>query len=836
MRMPLVWTLLLPSSSSSSVSCSHAQVSLLQLLLLWLPFGAVAETRPTANRQFFPNNADNTGTCDIPPYQDKAFVPQEGMCKSDTTISLAELLNNPSLLDRLAVAYAPYLYFHPLERFTMSAVNRTLDDPDMGKVFLNHADGIVLMDDTLNPQTLLDTTRNVDYALFSHLFFLEYQINDTSLLAYNAYNFNDTSVLDELLEEDDYRLGDGFEEETGRAVAPLYYNVYDSGNGTVTFNYHLYFTWSGPGNFGVLTSYNGTSQYTRILATPYGVHEGDWQMLSVTACPSSSDELPSPVAVTFRQDQGRFGQVYDCTAGECTFHETSVTHPVGFVALNTHDVYAMSVKELVYDEAWPLEFWVNLQGFLSIHRTSYLDDEGQFRRYEPVDATNVVRLAEPADIPQAVDPSDYWIAFGGQWGRPTTNQTLFGSDQIPLCLDNATTNVVDCPTAAENPIYDIVLQLMGILKPTTPLIEGASLLVDFLNSNQLGVAAYGPAAHPNYKALTLPGNAPLWSRPVINASDTGAIYCEKLLEIPDTFRTNPYHDILDVEETLYDVILMCALFTIGSVVYFIGLKFIEVRQVFQTDEQGNILPPKFKHDKLWVYHWAIVYSGSYVVAAVGFVLFFIGHYHLFELLNEFFGSSYDQLITLFRLIGALLMLIDTFLLILIWLRCEDTWRTMQRTYFEILGDDQGRAAFEASLRCALDTPKVVMWYAVTMGLTLTCLLFATLMAVLGVISAGMAYAIGEICRDIVGSLEGICFDFKLFGMDSVQCGEEFFTFCNGTTLSMLHVCVCVLSKMPCRVQSLNSLIGCTIVLLFSLSIYTRFRALLLQNGHNEKLC
>ena len=206
---------------------------------------------------------------------------------------------------------------------------------------------------------------------------------------------------------------------------------------------------------------------------PWGVHEGDWQLLSVTLC--NSPQVSRPLAVTYRQDEGRFGQVYDCIQGECTFHQaldddgvtTLSFHPVGFVALHTHDVYAVAAEEILYDQVWPLEFWVNLQGFYSVHRTAYYnhndntkddtnhpsstqpennDDDTNttttspppFRRLLPIPET-LVRLPRNADIPTAADPSEYWVAFGGRWYVPCRVHTIAVTRIVVLwlCLQRA---------------------------------------------------------------------------------------------------------------------------------------------------------------------------------------------------------------------------------------------------------------------------------------------------------------------------------------------------------------------------------------------------------------
>jgi len=44
----------------------------------------------------------------------------------------------------------------------------------------------------------------------------------------------------------DERFGDGYDED-GKSKARIYYNAYESGNGTWTFNYWLYYQFNGEG-------------------------------------------------------------------------------------------------------------------------------------------------------------------------------------------------------------------------------------------------------------------------------------------------------------------------------------------------------------------------------------------------------------------------------------------------------------------------------------------------------------------------------------------------------------------------------------------------------------
>ena len=233
-------------SSTMKFASKHATTA----VLLWSFFLSVTSQNAnpsSSNKQFVPENVEeNTVYCDIPPYQSTAFEPKDEMCEN----VVDDILGDEDAIQALAEAYAPHLYFHPLELFTMSSVNRTFGDPSKGQIFFNGVDRLIF-DEELNQTSLALTTRDPDYVLYSHAFSFEHEL------------------------ETEYKLGDGFD-ENGLSSAPIYFRPFDSGNGTITFHYLMYYTWNGPTNMGILSTYNGTDNYVRLSLSPWGVHEGDW--------------------------------------------------------------------------------------------------------------------------------------------------------------------------------------------------------------------------------------------------------------------------------------------------------------------------------------------------------------------------------------------------------------------------------------------------------------------------------------------------------------------------------------------------------------------------------
>ena len=130
------------------------------------------------NIQFDPDEENTTTDCGIPSYIDTEdyFKSKEGLCDESTARSLDSFSDEE--LQALAVAYAPVIFFHPLEKYTMSGVNYTLPtlsntDENTGKIFRQTKEDRqpYMVEDTLNTSFLLQTTKDPIYALNPNSFY-----------------------------------------------------------------------------------------------------------------------------------------------------------------------------------------------------------------------------------------------------------------------------------------------------------------------------------------------------------------------------------------------------------------------------------------------------------------------------------------------------------------------------------------------------------------------------------------------------------------------------------------------------------------------------------------
>ncbi|GAX82197.1 hypothetical protein CEUSTIGMA_g9625.t1 [Chlamydomonas eustigma] len=219
----------------------------------------------------------------------------------------------------IAVHHAPILYHHPLEKYFLSdpmqwALRATLYDRFLRpqEQQLGHTtDGNRTQSglNTVQPPPSMSSTQ-LQYSFMSHL---------------------NTSWLEWAMRGSDF-------DENGESQAKVWYNVlpHKSSGGWI-LNYNFFYGWNGCLNMVLGTAFkirwaawtgkgkSSTEQSLEYYFCPTGVHEGDWEHMSLLVCPDyhlSSEEtegLGQVHAALFSQHD--YDALYNCTAKECEFEE-----------------------------------------------------------------------------------------------------------------------------------------------------------------------------------------------------------------------------------------------------------------------------------------------------------------------------------------------------------------------------------------------------------------------------------------------------------------------------------------------------------------------------------
>jgi len=232
---------------------------------------------------------------------------------------------------------------------------------------------------------------------------------------------------------------------------------------------------------------------------------------------------------------------------------------VGFVAFNSHATYPMMSKEIVFQKL-EADFFVDLQGVVAVDRTLYYDNEdGNFRYLEPVQ-DNGLRVKSQQEIELGIsDLSEYWQEFAGTWG---STALLPNQNDTPRCFKSNQT----CPTQEENPVFYLILQVLGIKSGGGLLVAAASLLVDSVNGVYLdtGKSPRGPPAELSYSRWEAARIAPLWSD--ISSNTTAEDYCDSLVEVTDFTKLSPDVDQVPLSQHLLYLIYFCVAMMMANIV------------------------------------------------------------------------------------------------------------------------------------------------------------------------------------------------------------------------------------------------------------------------------
>lgn len=753
----------------------------LSLYLLSLPSLAAGQRVLQENRRFNPEDRVPPNQCDIPPVPHATNVEPDvtTFCPS-TQVSLSNLTVDQQT--EIATAYAPVLFFHPLEPYSMQSVGAILDDPSKGRIlYKGSRNREIVFSDTLNLTKLIETARDLNLGLGKQNYFLEQKLAK------------------------DYVDGAGFDDQ-GRSNAPIYYNMFQHPNGSWIINYFMFYAYHGASDIGVSMAVARSRPFVTFNLRPYGEHEGDWQSMSIMLCPSVS-EVAKPLAVSYTQRTWR--QITDCTAGECVFYNDSI-RPVGFVARASHSIYPSSSSRMIYKEL-RTEYFFLLQGVVALDETNYLSENGTYQ-YFAANSTNVRRIKSPAEISLngTLDRSNLWMGFAGRWGGQNFFNLSGLNDSLPLgqnfrpplpsCQNDNATGLVPCPF--DNRIFELVLQMLNIVESKAgALVRSATALGHDVSKTLLpgtGDGPRGPAAHPVFNRWLPGASAPIHDE--VGANISAADYCLGLTTVQPSI-VQPQTETVNLRANIYGMLSVVVILIAANVLV---LTIPKLRGSGETplafDEDGVVQPPSSQFLR-YVFQPAFTYTLSFICTICGYVLFFYGYSLLIDALYDTLGQQQLGVLPLVPYFLCLIVvLIDLVAIIFIWRPARNLWRSTNIAYYELVGDDDSLEMFSQKICCretCCDSPCIVGTKAQKVCCRTTCCeggcalvtfmvlygalsgaFFLTVLAVLiGTLNAGIAYVIADFCGRLQGTLDGICVNLAFWGI-SIPCGRPFYQFCS----------------------------------------------------------
>lgn len=692
--------------------------------------------------------------CSLPPFQnhDQLFT-----CQS-MNMSRPMSIQSPEF-QKLAVIYAPVVFFHPLENYTLSSANTTFDSPSSGEVYhLSENVHLERIDSTLNLTTLLNTTRDINTSFNAKEYFF---VHDSANGYFNGDGFEFVA------EDNDTPNGTNINESDGIGKnrvsrASIYYKIIDSGDNTLTFNYYFYYTFSGQSNIICISSVNGRSSQTSFQLAPLGTHEGDWEEISVKICRTSIDEstgdfpdvedLPQPLAVSYRRHS--WNRITDCTRGECHFFEDT-HHPVAFAALSSHAMYPFPSFNNVYQQIPAVPFLANLHGFLLVDRTAYMDKNNKISFFMP-NATNIIRLLDPNEVEYNITPEEsYWHAFGGHWGNSTISSAPL---QEPECLNENQTAFIACPTKEEDPVFFIIMQIIGAYPPDedSGLLASSNLfqeIADYFTNT--GVGPTGPITKHSFTEWTAALNAPLWN--FLPWNTTQAEYCEQMfIIIPDTGRPPNALDNWNIRANLIGVVSMVIILPVGTSLCLSRYIKIFSKPPLQINDENDAVQQPESGWKNQIFATVFGFAFWYLVTIMGAIIFVVSHDHIFILLEKYLTTFNWSLITkLISLLSIVSLIIDTLVMIFLWLPSYIIHCKLWQLYYTLTNNyDLAEKYDNNHSRLVVSFKNLQRGYIVCFGFLLTSMMLSVVFVVVSVAIVGFSYAFSSACYAVSNPIEG----------------------------------------------------------------------------------
>jgi hypothetical protein len=118
-----------------------------------------------------------------------------------------------------------------------------------------------------------------------------------------------------------------------RSTARVAFTVHDYDGNYFVYNYNFFYSWNGCSNQVISINIDGERNISNYLMCPVGVHEADWERVSVLVC--KSDWQVKRMAFS----QHYWAEERDCTIeGECLV-DPETGHYSSFAGLDSHANY-----------------------------------------------------------------------------------------------------------------------------------------------------------------------------------------------------------------------------------------------------------------------------------------------------------------------------------------------------------------------------------------------------------------------------------------------------------------------------------------------------------------
>jgi hypothetical protein len=233
------------------------------------------------------------------------------------------------------------------------------------------------------------------------------------------------------------------------STARVSFSVNDYQGNFFVYNYNLFYSWNGCSNQAISLNIDGVRNITNYIMCPVGVHEGDWERVSVLVCKSD-----------WKVKRMAFSQHYwveerDCTVeGQCLV-DPETGHFMTFAGLDSHANYPEPSDLMVYD-------YVNgtISGTVELENLGGLfigdrNNPDPYRKWVPRPEL-MLYIPPPSELEGILNNETLWALYAGNWGAPLRLPTVSLD-----CLNAEQTERFPCPK--DNESTKLILRVLKLI-------------------------------------------------------------------------------------------------------------------------------------------------------------------------------------------------------------------------------------------------------------------------------------------------------------------------------------------------------------------------------------
>jgi hypothetical protein len=155
--------------------------------------------------------------------------------------------------------------------------------------------------------------------------------------------------------------------------------------------------------------------------------------------------------------------------------------------------------------------------------------------------------------------------------------------------------LIDCPTEEENPVFHLILQVLGLESDGSLLTQAASLLVDSVNIvyPNTGKSPRGPSTELSYVQWEKARNALVWNS--IAKNTTAEDYCTTLTDVTDVSKVAPVVKKVPLNQNVNLTICFCVtVMFVNIICYTVDGYRRKPKPLLWFDEKGVLSKPTWR--------------------------------------------------------------------------------------------------------------------------------------------------------------------------------------------------------------------------------------------------